>query len=447
MEQRALTLLEEKKYGELKNLLIEQNPVDMAAMLGEFPEEQLSLVFRILPKELAAETFVEMESDEQQLLLKSFNDREAAEVLNELFIDDFVDIVEEMPANVVTRILRLADADTRKTINELLKYPDDSAGSIMTTEYVDLKRDMTVRQAFDHIRRTGVDKETIYTCYVIDASRRLIGITSVKTLLLAAMDAVVGDIMETNIIYAKTLDDKEDVAKMFDRYGFLALPVVDNEQRLVGIVTFDDAMAVIKDEATEDFTKMAAMSQIEDTYFKTSVFKHAKKRIMWLLILMLSATVTGLMLSHYEAAFVAVPVLVTFIPMIMDTGGNCGAQSSTMIIRGMATDEFTIKDFARVFFKEERIALIVGAVLVAVNTLRVLIMYGFNSQNLLITIILAVTMMCTVCLAKGLGCALPMFAKKCGLDPAIMASPLITTIVDACSVFIYFNIAIAILKV
>jgi magnesium transporter len=442
----VLALLEERNYPKLRSMLVELNPVDLAEVLSEIPGDRLPIVFRILPKELAAEAFVEMDSDAEEQLIRAFSDRELKEVIDEMFLDDMVDIIEEMPANVATRILKSTDSSTRNLINELLKYPDDSAGSIMTVEYVSLKREMTVLEAFDRIRATGVDKETIYNCYVTDSNRRLIGEVSVKTLLLSDFGAKVGDIMETNVIFVLTDTDKEDVANLFDRYNFLALPVVDHESRLVGIVTVDDAMDVLREESTEDFVKMAAMQPVEDKYLKTSVLVHARHRIVWLLLLMLSATVTGLMITKYEAAFASLPILVSFIPMLMDTGGNCGAQSSTMVIRSMATGEITLKDFVKVLFKEMRISVIVSICLASVNALRVLLMYGFNSDNFYLAVVLGLTLIINIFVAKSLGCILPMLAKKCRLDPAMMASPLITTIVDACSVFIYFNIAIVILR-
>ena len=361
---------------EYRVLFTAMEPADIAELLGEIDEQRLPILFRILPKELAAETFVEMDSDEQELLINAFSERELHDVVEELFVDDAVDIIEEMPANVVKRILRHTDSEMRNSINEILRYPKDSAGSIMTTEYVSLKKDMTVSEAFDRIRRTGVDKETIYTCYVTDTDRKLIGLVTVKELLLSPYNTVINTIMEKNIISVETLDDKEEVANMFDKYDFMSLPVVDKENRLVGIVTFDDAIDVIQEENTEDIQKMGALQPIEETYLKTPVWRHAKNRIVWLLLLMLSATITGSIIENYEAAFTALPILVAFIPMLMDTGGNCGAQSSTMIIRGLALDEITPKDIMKIMFKEIRIAVVVGLILAAVNTLRIYIMYS-----------------------------------------------------------------------
>ncbi len=440
-------LIQEKKYGLVRNMLVDINPADIAILFSEVPEGELPLLFRILPKELATETFVEMDPDEQEILISAFSDRELSEVINELYVDDAVDLVEEMPAVVVKRILKHADPEMRKSINDLLKYPKDSAGSIMTTEYVDLKKHMTVAQSFDRIRRTGVDKETIYTCYVTDASRQLIGILSVKELLLADSSAVIEDIMETNIIYVNTLDDKENVARMFDKYDFLAMPVVDAENRLVGIVTVDDAIDVIQEENTEDIAKMAAIMPSEESYLKTSALTHAKNRISWLLFLMLSATITGSIIQHYESAFISIPILVAFVPMLMGTGGNCGSQSSTMVIRGLALDEIKFKDFFRVLFKECRISLVTGTVLALVNALRVFIMYHNNQEVLSqipiskLAIVSGLSLIGTVLLAKCLGCILPMLAKKVKIDPALMAAPLLSTILDTCSVLIFFNIS------
>lgn len=386
-----------------------------------------------------------MDSDEQELLINAFSERELHDVVEELFVDDAVDIIEEMPANVVKRILRHTDSEMRNSINEILRYPKDSAGSIMTTEYVSLKKDMTVSEAFDRIRRTGVDKETIYTCYVTDTDRKLIGLVTVKELLLSPYNTVINTIMEKNIISVETLDDKEEVANMFDKYDFMSLPVVDKENRLVGIVTFDDAIDVIQEENTEDIQKMGALQPIEETYLKTPVWRHAKNRIVWLLLLMLSATITGSIIENYEAAFTALPILVAFIPMLMDTGGNCGAQSSTMIIRGLALDEITPKDIMKIMFKEIRIAVVVGLILAAVNTLRIYIMYS-GQDPLFLSAVTGLSLIATVVIAKMLGGVLPILAKLCKLDPALMASPLITTIVDTCSVIIFFNIALWIMS-
>lgn len=454
MKETAFELLKQKRYPELREMLATMEPADIVLLLEEADEEDLPRYYRILPKELAADTFAEMDPDMQENLIRSFSDKELGEVLEEMFLDDTVDMIEEMPAALVKRILRIAKPEMRKSINELLNYPKDSAGSIMTIEYVDLKKTYTVSQAFERIRKTALDKETVYTCYVTDASRYLIGIVTAKDLLLASPDAIIADIMDEDVICVSTHEDKEEVAKQINKYGFLAMPVVDAEHRLVGIVTVDDAIDVMQEETDEDFAIMAAVTPSEDSYFKTSVFSHAKHRILWLMILMLSATVTGMIITHYETAMSA--LLVSFIPMLMDTGGNCGSQSSVLIIRGMAVDEIKMKDFGKVLFKEIRIALIVGVTLAAANAARIYFMYEFIYKNsdlyagfdvIRVMIVVGLTIIGACLLAKTLGCCLPMLAKKCKLDPAVMASPMITTIVDACTVLLYFNIAIRILKI
>ena len=442
-------LLKEKKYQELRELLENMNPADAAAEFEELFEEMeggenLLLLFRLLPKDLAAETFAYMNTEMQKHLLQVFTDREIQEVFENTFMDDTVDIIEEMPANVVKRIIQNSDAESRRIINDILRYPEDSAGSIMTTEYVTLRRDMTTSEAIKRIRRVGVNKETIYTCYVTSDERKLVGMASVRDLLTAPEEALIGDIMETNLISVKTHDDKELVAKMLGKYDFIALPVVDNENRLVGIVTFDDAMDVMQEENTEDFEKMAAVMPSDDSYLHTSVWAHAKKRIPWLLVLMLSSTITGMLITKYENAFAVIPLLVSFIPMLMNTGGNCGSQTSTMVIRGLALDEIEFKDFFKVIFKEVRIALIVGIVLAVVNGVRIYLSYGRDIQ---LAGVLTGTLICTVIISKMIGCILPMAAKKVHLDPALMAAPLITTIVDSCSVWIYFQIAMRVFDI
>ena len=442
-----MQLLKEKRFSELKLLLNDISPMDVASMLNGLSNEDLILTFRLLSKDLAAETFVEMDSDNQELLISAFNDKELKAIVDELYLDDVVDIIEEMPANVVNRILKYTDSATRNMINEVLKYPKDSAGSIMTVEYVDLKKDMTVEDAFEKIRKTGVDKETIYTCYVTNKNRKLLGIVTVKDLLLAEKNTMLGDIMKTNIIYATTLEDKEVVARKFEKYDFIAMPVVDKELRLVGIITVDDAVDVIQEENTEDFTKMAAMQINDDTYFKTPVWKQAKNRVLWLLILTLSAAITGTIITNYQNAFAAVPLLVAFLPMLMDTGGNCGAQSSTMIIRGLALDEIRVKDVLKVIFKEVGIALMVGVVLVLANIIRIKVMYGSEPVMAQLMIVVGLTLMCTVIIAKVLGASLPILAKACHLDPAMMAAPIITTIVDMCTVMIYFGLATKLMEI
>lgn len=434
-----LTLLHNKEFTALKSILEIANPADLALLFEEFSEKELVLLFRLLSKDKAAETFAYMESDLQRVLIEGFTDKELRDVMEELYVDDTVDLIKEMPANVVTRILQNSDQQTRDSINKILDYPKDSAGSVMTTEYVNLTKDLTVKEALNRIRKVGVDKETIYTCYVTE-HRKLIGIVSVKDMLLSNYENTIDEIMETNIIFVDTHEDRETVVNMFDKYDFLALPVVDQEQYLVGIVTIDDAMDVLQAEATEDITKMAAVVPSEDSYFNTSVFQHAKNRIMWLLLLMLSATLTGSIITEYENAFAAIPLLVSFIPMLMDTGGNCGAQTSTMIIRGIALNEIHFTDFFKALFKEFRIALIVSVILSAVNGLRIFLMY----HDLLLALTVSLSLIVTVILSKSIGCVLPLIAKKFKVDPAIMAAPLITTLVDTCSVLVYFNIAMRI---
>ena len=369
-------------------------------------------------------------------LISGFSDKELREILDEIFVDDTVDIIEEMPANVVSRILKNTDAETRKQINAILDYPTDSAGSVMTTEYVYLHKNMTTKEALDWIRKVGVVKETIYTCYITE-SRKLIGFVTILDLVTADEDATIESIMDSNVKFVYTHEDREDVAKKFSKYDFLAMPVVDNEERMVGIITFDDVLDVIAEENEEDFSKMAAMQPIEDSYFKTSVFTHAKKRIGWLLVLMLSATITGNLLTKYEEAFQAIPILVSFIPMLMSTGGNCGSQSSTTVIRGLATGEIQFKDFFKAVFKEFRISLIISVILAVTNGLRIFIFY----KNLKLSIVITLSIIGTVIIAEFIGCALPLIAKKVKLDPAIMATPLISTIVDTCSMLIYFQFA------
>ena len=453
MNEEIFELIGEKKYARLRELLSEMNPADIAQILEDIPERELPVIFRILPKELAAEVFVEMDSQMQQLLIEAFSDTELREVMDELFMDDTVDIIDEMPATVAKRILSQTDANTRKMINQLLAYPDDSAGSIMTTEYVDLKKNMTVDAAFDRIRKIGLDTETIYTCYVTDASRRLLGIVTVKDLLLNEKTCIIGDIMDENIIFANTLDDKEEVAGQFEKYDLMALPVVDKENRLVGIITVDDAIDVIQDEATEDIEKMAAILPSDKTYFRTGVFSTFKARIPWLLLLMISATFTGAIISGFEEKLTVLPALIAFIPMLMDTGGNSGSQSSVTIIRGISLGDIEFKDIGRVIWKELRVALCCSAVLATVNFAKMwlvdyLMLHTFDPGRQFAEIgVVCVTLFFTVIVAKLIGCVLPIIAKKIGFDPAVMASPFITTIVDAISLFIYFNIAIAVLGI
>ena len=428
--------LKNREYYKVKEYLAGLNEVDLAQLLEEFPEKEQIMLFRLIRKEDAAEVFSNMEPWMQESLIRAFTITELKEVINDMYLDDTVDLLEEMPANAVDKILQAADAQTRDSINKLLKYPKDSAGSIMTIEYVDLRRKMTVFEALKKIKRIGINQETIYTCYVIE-NRKLIGIVTAKDLLIEDDNRLIEDIMETNVITVNTHEDKEEVAKLFHKYGFIAIPVVDTEHCLVGIVTFDDALDVWQDEVEEDISVMAAMAPSEDNYFETSVFQHARNRIFWLLFLMLSATVSGMVLTHYEQAFAAVPILVSFIPMLTGTAGNCGSQSSTLIIRGLSMDEIQFRDWYRVVFKEVRVAALVGCALALVNGARIMIMY----RDMRIAVLLGISLMIIVILAKLIGCLLPMAAKKLHLDPAIMAAPLISTILDTCSILIYFSIA------
>lgn len=439
MTEKILELLSQKNYVKIKAMVTDLYPADLASLLETLSPRDITLLFRLLPKELAAETFTFMDSDTQMHLISGFSDRELREILDEIFVDDAVDIIEEMPANVVSRILKNTDSETRKQINNILKYPDDSAGSVMTTEYVYLHKNMTVREALEKIRQVGVVKETIYTCYVTEA-RKLIGMVTILDLVTGDEDSTIESIMDTNVIYVNTHEDQEVVAKKFIKYDFLAMPVVDNEERMVGIITVDDVMDVIAEENEEDFSKMAAMAPIEDSYFKTSVFTHARKRIGWLIFLMLSATITGSLLTRYEESFQALPLLVSFIPMLMSTGGNSGSQTSTTIIRGLATGEIQFKDFFKVAFKEFRISLLVSSILAIINGLRIWLTYS----DFRLASVIALSIMGTVIIAKFIGCVLPLIAKKVKLDPALMAAPLISTILDTCSMLIYFQIATAI---
>lgn len=443
MLEKVFELLSQGNFKELKVLLNESNESDVAECLDELSKEDLAIVFRLLKKDEAVDIFSYMSSDTQEKLIETLSDQEVATIVSKLYIDDAADLIDELPANLVSKVLQNASPTKRKAINEILKYPEDSAGSIMTVEYVDIKSGLTVKECFDRIRRIGLNKETVYTLYVVDADRRLIGVTTVKELLMRDYDTCINDFMEDNVITVATNEDKEEVAKMFDKYDFLALPVVDNENRLVGIVTVDDAMDVMSEENEEDFEIMAAMTPSEDDYLKESVITQYKNRIVWLLILMLSSIITGKIISNYEITFSAIPLLVSFIPMLMDTGGNCGSQASTMVIRALATDEVEPKDVLKVWWKEARIGVMCGATLGVVNGLRIFIQY----HDLGIAIVIACTLFLTAILAKSLGCFLPMLAKAVKLDPAYMASPLITTITDACSLAIYFNIALMILNI
>lgn len=438
MYDEILELLERKQYQDLKALLSDMNEADIASILEEVPKEVLPLLYRILPKELASEVFVNMESDAQEILIRAFSDTELREVIDELYVDDAVDLIEEMPATVVKRILKHTDPEVRKSINDILKYPEDSAGSLMTIEYVDLKKYMTVDDAFTRIRRTGVDKETIYVCYVTDENRKLLGLVTVKDLLLSDKSKKMFEIMETNVISVNTLEDKEVVADKFQKYDMLAIPVVDQEERLVGIVTFDDAMDVLQEENTEDIEKMAAITPTDKPYLKMGVFETWKKRIPWLLLLMVSAAFTGKIITHFEKALQAQIVLTSFIPMLMDTGGNCGGQSSVTIIRGLSLGDIDFKDIFKVIWKEFRVAFLCGITLAVANFAKLML---FDKVGLFVSATVCFTMILTIICAKLVGSTLPIFAKKIGFDPAVMASPFITTIVDAISLLVYFRVA------
>ena len=442
--ETILELLEERNLPQIREKLYELNPIDVAQVLGEVPEEKLLILYRILPKESAAEVFAEMDPDEQETLIKGFNDREIREVIEEMYVDDAVDMLEEMPAVVVNKVLRQAAPETRQVINELLKYPEDSAGSIMTTEYMSLKSNMTVDEAFDRIRKTGGDKEDIYTCYVIDTSRRLQGIVTVKELLLNSKSSVIEDIMTTNVISTHTLDDQEEVAKTLARYDLTAIPVVDKENRLVGIVTVDDAIDVIQEENTEDIEMMAAITPTDKPYIDTGFFETYKKRIPWLLLLMISATFTGAIITKYENALGAYVVLTAYIPMLMDTGGNAGSQASVSIIRGLSLDEIQFSDIFRIQGKEFLVAILCGLTLGTANFIKLLV---FDKISVIIAAVVCLTLLFTIVVAKFVGCSLPILAKRIGFDPAVMASPFITTIVDAISLIIYFQLASHILNI
>ena len=446
VEKALLKMLEDKKYATLRDILVTMNPSEVAGLFDGLEEKQIPVMFRLLPKELAAETFVEMEPDAQQLLIQGFSDSELREVLDELYVDDAADLVEEMPANVVRRILTQADPEMRSSINQILRYPEYSAGSMMTMEYVALRPSMTVGEAILRIRRQGVDKETIYTCYVIDTDRTLLGIVTVKDLLLAEDDETkISDIMISNLISVSTQDDQEEVAKMFSKYNFLALPVVDGENRMVGIVTFDDAMDVMEEETTEDMEIMAAMTPSEKSYLKSTPFDLYKHRIPWLMLLMVSATFTGMIITTFEEALALLPALTAFIPMLMDTGGNCGSQSSVTVIRALSLDELELGDILTVMWKEIRTAVLCGLTLAAVCFLKILLvdrmLMGNTSISLMVNAVVCLALGVTVVIAKVVGCSLPLLAKRIGFDPAVMASPFITTTVDALSLLVYFLFA------
>ena len=434
-EEEILQMLENRDYKNLKAEFENWHPVDIANLLEEFNERQRILVFRLLAKEEAAETFTYMSSEMQEDLVSQLTDAEIEEVMEEMYLDDIADVLEEMPANLVDKLLQSTDEETRLQINTLLQYPEDSAGSIMNVEYIALRKEMTVADAILKIRQVGINRETIYTCYVTE-KRKLVGVVDVKDLLTTGENRLIEEIMETNMVYVHTHDDQEDVVSTINKYNLIAIPVVDYEMCMVGIVTVNDAMSVLQEETTEDISMMAGISPNEDSYFETSVWQHAKSRFPWLLFLMLSATITGLLLGHYEDALAVMPLLNTFVPMLTGTGGNCGSQSSTLVIRGLAVDEIEFGDIFKVVFKEIRVALLVGFMLAVVNGIRVIIMY----HDPLLAFALGITLICTVMLAKTIGCMLPLVAKKLGLDPAIMAAPLITTLVDTGTIFVYFTI-------
>ncbi len=452
MAEKAVTLTDtiealmaQKKYSSVRDILVTMNASDIAAMFDDMDEALLPRLFRLLPKDAAAETFIEMEPDSQELLIRGFSDSELKEVVDELYVDDAVDLVEEMPANVVKRILKQADSETRKMINEILQYPEDSAGSIMTTEFVDLRPSMTAADAIKHIRRTGVDSETINTCYVTDNSRHLIGILSIRTIILAEDDDIIEDIMEENVISVGTQDDQEDVASMFTKYNFTALPVVDAEGRLVGIVTVDDAMEVMEEEATEDIEIMGGVTPIDKPYLKTSPLQFWRARIPWLLILMISATFTGMILNHFEDALAKTAALTLFIPMLMDTGGNSGSQCSVTVIRALSLGDLEFSDLLAVLWKELRTGLLCGVSLAAVAFGKVMLidhlLLGNDGVTASVALVVSLTLVIIVLAAKIVGCTLPMLADKLGFDPAVMSSPFITTIVDALALLAYFAVA------
>ena len=444
-KEEIITLIKDGSVDifKLKTLVCDMNIVDIAEIFEELDRENVITLFRILPKAIASDVFVYMESDRQQIIIEALTDTEIAEIVNKFFVDDAVDFIEEMPASVVRRVLKNVQSEKRKLINQILQYPDDSAGSIMTTEFVDLREDSKVQEAFDTIRSTGLNKETIYTCYVINNERFLVGVVSAKTMMLARPGDRIGDIMDTNVVYAHTTDDQETIAEKFQRYGFLAMPVVDKEQRLVGIITVDDIVNVIVEESTEDIEKMAALRPSSEPYIKTGIAKHAKNRFVWMLILMLSATITGAIISNFEEGLMVLPILMSFVPMLMNTGGIAGSQASCLIVRGIAVGEISMRDIFRVVWKEVRVGALCGLGLGFVNFIRVFIM---NNQDVLLCLTITFSLFCTVLMAKTIGCMLPLFAKRLKIDPAIMSTPLLTTIVDALSLIIFFSFARMILS-
>lgn len=439
-EERILQMLDERKYKELKEELENMYPVDLAELMEDFSQKQLVMVFRLLAKEEAAETFTEMDSDMREMLIGGLTDSELEEVMEEMYLDDTVDVLEEMPANVVDRLLMATDEETRQQINQLLQYPEDSAGSVMNVDYIALRREMTVADSILKIRQVGLNKETIYTCYVTE-KRKLIGMVDVKELLTTGESRTIEEIMDTNVLYAHTTDDQEEVAQIINKYGLIALPIVDHEMCMVGIVTVDDAMDVLQEETTEDISIMAGVNPSDDSYFETTVVEHVKSRLPWLLFLMLSATVTQMIMNHYESALAVMPQLAGFIPMLTGTGGNCGSQSSTLVIRGLSVGEIEFGDLFRVIFKEIRVAVLISLILSVVNGIRILVM---GQGDVLVALTIGLTMACTIVIAKVVGCTLPLVAEKIGLDPAIMATPLISTLVDISTISVYFAIVSAV---
>ena len=437
-------LLETKQYTRLRQKIAEMNAADIAVIMEEMREEDLLKIFRILPKNIAADVFSYLEVESQQFIITSLSEKDAAGIINNLMADDATDLLEEMPANVVKKLLANANPETRRDINHLLRYPEDSAGSIMTVEYVDLKENMTVEDAIARIRKIGVDSETINICYVLDAKRTLVGTVALRYLLISSGDAVIGDIMHENVIYINTLMDQEEVARQFQKYDFTAMPVVDNENRLVGIITVDDIVDILQEEATEDMEKMAAIVPSDKPYMKTSVFETWKKRMPWLLLLMISATLTGSVLTTFEDALLAYGALIAYIPMLMDTGGNAGGQASVTIIRGLSLNEIEFSDAFRVIWKEIRVACLCGITLAAANFLKLLLL---DKVSIMVALVVCLTLVAAVIIAKFVGCTLPMLAKKIGFDPAVMASPFITTIVDVLSLLVYFQIATHLLHI
>jgi magnesium transporter len=444
MLEEILQLIEDKKYFRIKKILEDLNEVDIAEILDELDLHNTLLIFRMLPKDLAVEVFAHFEAESQREIIEAITDKEVKNIVEELFFDDMIDLIEEMPANIVSKVLKHSTAEERKLINQFLKYPPDSAGSLMTIEYVELKQSMTVKEAMEHIKETGLAKETVYTCYVTNRNRKLEGIISLRLLVVSPEEAVIADLMEDDVIYVETHDDQETVATVFRRYGFLALPVVDKEKRLTGIITVDDIMDVMEQEATEDFQRMAAMSPSDDPYMTSSVFNLAKQRIVWLLVLMVAATISGQIISSYEGILSSAVILASFMPMLMNTGGSSGSQASTLVIRGMATGEIELRDAAKVLWKEFRISIVVGVALAIVNFGRLMLI---TRAGFLVSLTVSLTLVVTVVIAKLLGGLAPMAAKVFKLDPAIMAGPLITTFVDAISLIVYFSIATMLLGV